>query len=185
MSVQILTSVIVIILLAAAGMGLLKILPARKKKFAEANFPYEKVTFLMSPTERSFLGALEQAVAREYRILAKVRMADVITVKPGLEGMARRIAFNMIKDRHLDFVAYHPLTFEVMFVVELDDRGPIQSEDLTRNDFIDNALRSAGVPIFHFNMHRFYKVQEIKDTLSWRPVMQHTNGKPELRSPKN
>ncbi len=179
MSLKILTSAVVVFLLAAAGVGLMKIFPARKKKCAEGNFPYEKVTFLMSPTERSFLGALEQAVAREYRIMAKVRMADVITVRPGLEGMARRIAFNMIKGRHLDFVAYHPLTFEVMFVVELHNRGPIESEGLTRNDFVDNALRSAGIPIFHFNMHRFYKVQEIRDTLSWRPVALHTKDRPE------
>jgi hypothetical protein len=179
MSIKMLTSAVVVFLLTAVGTGLLKILPTRNKKCAEGNFPYEKVTFLMSPTERSFLGALERAVAGEYRIMAKVRMADVIAVKPGLEGMAHRIAFNMIKGRHLDFVAYHPLTFEVMFVVELHNRGPIESEGLTRNDFVDNALRSAGIPIFHFNMHRFYKVQEIRDTLSWRPVALRTKDKSE------
>jgi hypothetical protein len=166
MFVQILTSSLIIILLVAILATLLKIsLPIRW--ITPQDFPYQRDMFLFSPTERSFFSALEQAVAGEYRILAKVCLADVIGVKPDLSGIARRIAVSRIKGRHIDFVAYHPLTFEVAFAVALDDRGIVHSQWQPRDEFIDNTLKSAGIPIIHFNVHRTYKVQEIRNALSW------------------
>jgi hypothetical protein len=107
-----------------------------KAKNRDTDFPYERDMCLFSPTERSFFGALEQAVAGEYRMLAKGCLADVTGVKPELRGLARRIAVNGIKGRHIDFVAYHPLTFKVAFAVELDDRGIVYSQRRPRDKYV-------------------------------------------------
>ncbi|NPU84418.1 MAG: DUF2726 domain-containing protein [Syntrophaceae bacterium] len=170
MFAQILTSSLIIVLLVAIFATLLKIFLSIKRT-TPRDFPYQRDMFLFSPTERSFFSALEQAVAGEYRILAKVRLADVIGVKPELSGIARRMAESRIKGRHIDFVAYHPLTFEVAFAVALDDRGIAHSQWQPRDEFVDNALRSAGIPIIHFNVHRTYKVREIRNALSWMSSM--------------
>lgn len=170
MFVQILTSSLIIVLLVAILATLRKIFLPRKQ-VTPRNFPYQRDMFLFSPTERSFFSALEQAVAGEYRILAKVCLADVIGVKPELSGIARRIAVSRIKGRHIDFVAYHPLTFEVAFAVALDDQGIAHSQRQPRDEFVDNVLKGAGIPIIHFNVHRTYKVREIKNALSWMSSM--------------
>ena len=47
--------------------------------------PYESKGKLVTPAERSFLGVLDQVVGQHYRIMAQVRLADVIKVKKGLD----------------------------------------------------------------------------------------------------
>jgi len=54
--------------------------------------PYERVGELFSAAERSFLGVLEQVFGKEYRILGKVRLSDIIRVRKGLSGKAWAIA---------------------------------------------------------------------------------------------
>jgi hypothetical protein len=45
--------------------------------------PYESKGTLVTPAERSFLEVLDQVVGQHYRIMAQVRVADVISVKRG------------------------------------------------------------------------------------------------------
>lgn len=54
------------------------------KKSHTANLPYEKVTHLFTPAERSFLGVLDHVIDSDYRVFGKVRCADVLRVLKGL-----------------------------------------------------------------------------------------------------
>jgi hypothetical protein len=56
---------------------------------------YEAVPEFLSPAERSFFGVLQQAVASEYQIFAKVRLADVFVpsgIPAGADGNPHSIA---------------------------------------------------------------------------------------------
>jgi hypothetical protein len=39
---------------------------------------YEAVPSLLTPAERSFFGVLQQSLASDYQIFAKVRLADIV-----------------------------------------------------------------------------------------------------------
>jgi very-short-patch-repair endonuclease len=127
--------------------------------------PYQRNPVLFTPAERSFLAALDQALGDQFRVLGKVRLADVIGVKSGLSGSARQQAFNRIQSKHLDFVVCDPNDLSVQFVVELDDSSHQQSRRQARDTFLDKALAAAGVPIFHFPVKRAYAVQEIREAI--------------------
>jgi hypothetical protein len=105
---------IALILLAVLG----AVLRALKGRDA---YPYERSDKLFSPAERSFLGVLEQIFGNEYRILGKVRLADVIRPRKGLSNSARASAFNRISGKHVDFAICDLRTLQVVGVVELDD----------------------------------------------------------------
>jgi hypothetical protein len=47
---------------------------------APEKLPYLKTDYLLSPAERSFYGVLCDATAEDYRIFAKVRLADVLAI---------------------------------------------------------------------------------------------------------
>ena len=49
-----------------------------KSRKDPVHFPYQSRGVLCSPAERSFMGALDKAVGTEYRVFAKVRLADVV-----------------------------------------------------------------------------------------------------------
>jgi len=153
----------VVVLLVVVVLVVKVVLPGLTR--AQAELPYQKEPVLFTPAERSFLAVLEQAVGDKFRIMGKVRLVDVIKVKPGLSGSVRQQAFNRIQSKHLDFVACDPSDLSVQFVVELDDSSHQRSRRQSRDDFLDKALAAAGVRLFRFPVKRTYTVQDIRGTI--------------------
>ena len=52
----------------------------------QSEYQYRKLEVLFTPTERSFLGVLQQAVGENAQTFGKVRVADVIAPKKGNES---------------------------------------------------------------------------------------------------
>lgn len=124
-------------------------------------FPYERAEFL-SPAERSFFGALELALGARYRVFVKVRLADVIRPKKGLGGRRRHIALNQIVQKHVDFVLCDPATLAVLAVVELDDLRHHSAQQRERDQWKDEALKAAGIPVVRFPTARSYATAELR-----------------------
>jgi very-short-patch-repair endonuclease len=138
----------------------------RQKAQGVQNYPYEKEQSLFSPAERSFLGVLEQADNGRHRFMGKVRLADIVKVKRGMSKSAWQNAFNKIQSKHVDIVACDPASLSVQFVIELDDSTHGQSKRQDRDQFVDNTLRAAGIPVIHFLAKKAYSVPDIQVTLS-------------------
>lgn len=73
--------IVAVLFIALAPLALTRIF--RKGAASEA-FPYQKLDKLLTPAERSFFGALNQAVGEQVQVFVKVRVADVIAPKKGL-----------------------------------------------------------------------------------------------------
>lgn len=161
-------SVLIIIFLFIAAVMILvavlskKGLPQAKPK---RDYQYEKIPYLMTPAERSFFGVLDKAVDGKYRIFTKVRLADVIKVKSGLDKSSRQSAFNLIRSKHIDFVLCDPKTMSIVSAVELDDRSHSKPDRRARDDFFNKALSSAGIRLFRFPVKKGYTISEVKKGL--------------------
>lgn len=128
-----------------------------------AGYPsYERNDRLFSPAERSFLGVLEQILGKEYRIIGKVRMADIIRPGKGLSASARTSALNRITSKHFDFAVCDPKTLQIVGVIELDDSSHDRADRRRRDEFVDAALASAGVPLARIPAQRAYTPAEIR-----------------------
>jgi hypothetical protein len=121
---------------------------------------------LFSAAERSLLGVLEQILGKEYRIIGKVRIADIIRPRQGLSAKARTSALNRITSKHVDFALCDPRTLEVVGVIELDDSSHCEPRRRRRDELVDAALSSAGVPIARIPAQRAYTPAEIRLRLS-------------------
>ena len=157
--------VVGILFVAAVVIAVLKGLPASKEEQV-TTFPYQQEATLFSPAERSFLGVLEQALGDQHRVMGKVRLADVITVRSGMNGKGWQSAFNRIQSKHLDFVVCNATDLSVRYVVELDDQSHDHAKRQARDEFVDKALQVANVPIFHFSAKRSYAVAEVQKVLA-------------------
>jgi hypothetical protein len=131
----------------------------------DPSYPFERETHLFTPAERSFLGVLEQAVGNQCRIMGKVRLVDIIKVRPGLDASSRQKAKNKIISKHVDFVAVDPDDLSILFVVELDDKTHQRPHRQKRDDFLDNALDAAGVTLIRFPAKHGYVVEEIRQEI--------------------
>lgn len=127
---------------------------------------YERNDRLFSAAERSFLGVLEQILGKEYRVIGKVRMADIIRPRLGLSASARTSALNRITSKHVDFAVCDPKTLQIVGVIELDDSSHDRADRQRRDKFVDAALSSAGVPLVRIPAQRVYSPAEIRQRVS-------------------
>ena len=120
--------------------------------------PYVSRTHLLTPGERRFYHqGLVEAIGDRYLISFKVRLADVISTKHWESRHGRRIA-----QKHLDFVLTTPTTVRIVAAIELNDASHDVAERQSRDDFLFEALQSAGIPLIAFPVYRTYDGRKIK-----------------------
>ena len=74
-------------------------------------------------------------------------------------------AFNKIQSKHLDFVVCDPDDLSIQFVIELDDKSHAKAKRQSRDEFVNQALAAAGVPLSRFPVKRTYSVQDIQNEI--------------------
>jgi hypothetical protein len=127
---------------------------------------YEPNDRSFSPTEPSFLGVLEQILGNEYRVIRKVRIADIIRPQEGFSQSAPTSALNRIASKHLDFAVCDPRTMQVVGVIELDDSSHAETSRQRRDKLVDAALSSAGIRLVRIPVQRAYTPAEIRLRIS-------------------
>jgi hypothetical protein len=137
------------------------------RRSEEDSAPYQAQPALFTPGEQFFLGILLQAVdPAVVLVFGKVRLADVIMPKPELDAAEKRRAFNKISAKHVDFVLCKRSDLSVLGIIELDDLSHQRADRQARDEFVDNALAAAGIPILHIKMRKRYSVSALKIQLN-------------------
>jgi len=150
----------VLVVVALVVIGALSALLSRGG--GTSDLPYVAADALLTPAERSFFGVLQQALAPNYHLFAKVRLADIIELQRGLPAKRRSAAFNRISAKHADFVACDPQTFRIVGVIELDDSSHRATKRQQRDQFMDSALAAASIPILRVAAQRSYSASTLR-----------------------
>ena len=135
------------------------------KKYAKPGTPiaftYQAKKSLCSPAERSFLGVLEQLINDRYRILLKVRLADLLEIEKGVSKSLRQSALNRISRKHVDFVVCGKDDLTILGVIELDDQSHKAAKRQVRDSFLDSAMDASRIPILHIQAQKTYSISDI------------------------
>lgn len=142
-------------------LGLLVMAVSRKVN----EHPYVAIELLLTPPERKFFLVLQEAASPGLQIFAKVRLADIIQTERRLPRKDWRRAFNRICNKHVDFVACDPKTFRVLVVIELDDSSHDSAKARKTDEFKDNALAAASIPIMRIPTQRSYSARALREHL--------------------
>lgn len=135
-------------------------------KGSKIGFPYTPAQTLFSAAERSFLGALDQAVGPTYRVFGKVRVADLASIKPGLSPAARQGALNRIASKHVDFVVCRAADLFVVCAIELNDSSHSSKRAQARDELITRVCAAIDLPLIQVAAKRAYSVQELQAQLA-------------------
>lgn len=127
------------------------------------SLPYRRKDYLLSQAERSLFGVLAEAVGDHYLIFAKVRLADLVWLPKGTES--RQGHFNRVQSKHVDFVICDRAAIRPLLCVELDDASHVQASRQTRDEFVDSALRAAGLPIIRIRAAKAYNMLELRSQI--------------------
>jgi hypothetical protein len=131
-------AIAVLVLFVALGI-LKRVLSA--KPAGSARFRYKRID-LFNSTEHAFLLALRREAPSHVAVLAKVRVADLLsTIGNDIP------AFNRIARKHVDFVLYNLQNRSVLRAIELD--GPTHSSSrAVKSDNVKNScFASARIPL--------------------------------------
>lgn len=149
--------VFVILLMIIAGLILVRTIVPKDR------YPYSKKPRLVTKAEFRFYRALQRAVGGSYTIFAMVRIADLLEVDSGTKNY--RSWFNKIVGKHIDFVLCDERTLEPVLAIELDDSSHQRADRIERDNFVDHAMESAGLPILRIPVTRSYDSGEIRDQI--------------------
>lgn len=123
--------------------------------------PYSKKKYFFSAAERSFYEVLRR-LAPDHTLFAKVRLADLVYVRKGTGSWQSH--FNRINRKHLDFVLCNRDLAPVV-AIELDDSSHDGEEREARDEFVDQVLASAALPIVHIRAKRAYAPDDLRAAL--------------------
>ncbi len=129
-------------------------------------FPYIKRKYLCNRDERTFFRYLVKAISRDYLILTKVRMADILTVDRALTDKKRFEFFEKIAPRHVDFVLVDRATTEIKMVVDLFNDRVSNTKLVQKAIFMDKLFQAAGIPLMRFRLSENYSIADLKKAIS-------------------
>jgi hypothetical protein len=104
---------------------------------------------ILTKNEYYFYTKLKE-VTNKYnlQILTKIRLADLIEVKPySINRNEWGTYFNKIKAKHIDFAIVDNM--KVLLIIELDDQSHNNIERIERDKFVDDNLTACGYKIVH------------------------------------
>lgn len=150
------------LLMISAGVG--AIVGASRRRgngsIARRPSPYGRKFKFLSDGERAFFHPLREAVGDRYVLFTKVRLGDLVFVASRAFGPR-----NSVDRKHIDFVLCDPASISPVLAIELDDRSHDRPDRKRRDEFVDEVLASAGLPILHVRAAAAYDVQALRQRI--------------------
>jgi hypothetical protein len=67
-------------------------------------FPFDSKSAVFTPAEKNFQNLLEQSMGSKYRIINRVKLSDIVTIRKGVSNRASQSAASNAENKYLDFV---------------------------------------------------------------------------------
>jgi very-short-patch-repair endonuclease len=120
----------------------------------EGSSAFERRGALVTESELRFYRALAAAVGGSWSVFPMVRLADVVKVRKGI--IAAQTWRNRTFGKHVDFVLCDNDSLNVRLAIELDDVSHEQPSRQQRDTLVNQALRSAGLPLLRVPVAETY-----------------------------
>lgn len=121
---------------------------------------YRRKGAVLTQEESRLLDALRLVCGRNYVVLVKVFLPELVELAEGVEGVYASEAYGKIKGRHAGFVVVVAATWEPVCVVELD--YPPEPGQLPMVRFGDRVLESSGIPVFGVPLRASYDLAVLR-----------------------
>jgi ssDNA-binding Zn-finger/Zn-ribbon topoisomerase 1 len=158
--------ILLIVIAVLAVVVLAAVLRKQRPARSAAKYPYQQVSAFLSEAELSFFGVLRQGVGDRGIVFAKVRIADVLETRRGLDNSERQTALNKIVSKHFDFVICANDSAKPLAAVELDDSSHQRKKQIARDKFVNCAARAASLPLIRVPAKNAYSIAQLREQLS-------------------
>jgi Protein of unknown function (DUF2726) len=147
-------------ILGAAGTIFLVLLAWFVRFLTEPTVYIEPVESLATLAEQKFYQALDEAINGRLMILAKIRIADLLSLTSKSQSARYRV-FRSISCKHVDFVLVEASNLRPLVAIELDDSSHQRADRRKRDQFLDDLFDKAEFPLLRFKTASWYSPRSI------------------------
>jgi len=124
-------------------------------------FPFDSKNSVFTPAEKNFQNLVEQAMGAKYRIINRVKLADIVTIRNGVSDRASQSAANNAEGKYLDFVICDRKSMKLLGTIDLvDTQG--KGYKIKKDWFVSGALEAAAIPHLRIKVKANYTLDEIR-----------------------
>lgn len=129
-------------------------------------FPFHRKTQLFTHVERSFLQLLERAVGNQYKIINRVKLADILELKENADSKTKRSALLKLNAKYLDYVLCNSEDMSIVAVIDLVNNANKEGHKAVPDWFVSGALEASGIPYIRMKIKAGYTVADIQQGLA-------------------
>jgi len=130
-------------------------------------FPFDSKASVFTPAEKNFQNLLEQAMGHKYRVINRVKLSDIVTIRNGVSNRASQSAASNADGKYLDFVICERSSMKLLGAVDLvDTQG--RGYKIKKDWFVSGALEAAAVPHLRIKVKANYTLDEIRACINSR-----------------
>ena len=153
-------SILVFLLFVALSGIILSLLLQRSHPQPTVSQGDYSVKPLLTQAEQRVYNHLTTATPSKYRILAQVRLADIL--EPRVRSWK---TLQPILSKSVDFVLCDKRTWQPLIVVELDDSSHKFPDRMRRDAFVNEALQQAGLRVVRQPVQKDYNQAKLSAAL--------------------
>ncbi|MFT2091818.1 DUF2726 domain-containing protein [Paraglaciecola sp. 2405UD69-4] len=128
-------------------------------------FPFKKKGNLFTPVERTFLALIDDAVGKDYRILCRVRMNDILSIRQSTNKKTSISATTRASSKHLDFVLCSKQDMSPVMAIDLVHMKGKDGYKSQRDYFVSGALDAANIPHVRIKVRSGYTAAQIRECI--------------------
>jgi hypothetical protein len=130
-------------------------------------FPFDSKKAIFTPAEKNFQNLVEQALGGNYRVLNRVRLSDVLTIRNGVSSRASQTAAKSAESKYLDFVICDRNSMKLLGAIDLvDTQG--RGYKIKKDWFVSGSLEAASIPHLRIKVKANYTLEEIRACINTR-----------------
>lgn len=156
-------AIVLLMLLVFVGIGAVKL--SAQSTATQLSFPFSRRSQLFTPVERNFLELLEKAMGHEFRIICRVRLADLISIKQGSNTKNSKSALSKAVGKQLDFVLCSKSSMDPVLAIDLVYQQGKEGYKIQKDWFVSGALEAAKVPHMRIKVKSGYTVSEVRESI--------------------
>lgn len=152
-------AIILMMLLIVVALGAIKL------SDGGVAFPFRRKAQLFTPAEHTFLNLIEQAMGREFRIICRVKLSDVVSVRQTTNKKTASQAISRASSRQLDFVLVDKQDMSPVLAIDLVHTQGKDGYKAQKDWFVSGALDAAGVPHARIKVKSGYSVDDVRECI--------------------
>ncbi|MFC3123279.1 DUF2726 domain-containing protein [Agaribacter flavus] len=152
---------------------------AIKLSDTKLSFPFSMKKQLFTAAERQFLMLIENAVGTEFRVLCRVRLVDLLSLKSNTNKKLANSALLKAGNKQIDFVLCDRKDLSPVMAIDLVYGTSKDGHNIQRDFFVSGALDTAMIPHVRIKAKNGYTLAEIRECIETKLIpLRRRQGKP-------